>query len=334
MAFRRALAHRLFNKTKISTTQTLPSPNAFFRKFLNPPDDSGFFRRLLQNRAIFQSAVPPECLSLPVGDKLIERLRGLNGGDRLRLEGLIHPTPGPDPADPISVEDARKLLRISQLEALKSSLKQIPKNCISYSEFMQICADRLRGTSPDQVSELVKMLDQSGVVIVLGNVVFLHPEQVVKAIESVIPLSMAHPNDPRREELAKMEKLKVEIDMKAESLVRRELWGGLCFLVLQTAAFMRLTFWELSWDVMEPICFYFTSVYFMAGYAFFLRTSKDPSFEGLFESRFSTKQRRLMKLKNFDITRFNELRKALDQPEFSPLPSCSSPRRTLLGAMH
>lgn len=120
----------------------------------------------------------------------------------------------------------------------------------------------------------------------------------------------ANPNDPKIKELEEMEKQKFEIEEKAESLVRKELWCGLGFLMVQTAGFMRLTFWELSWDVMEPICFYVTSMYFMAGYAFFLRTSKEPSFEGFFQSRFSTKQKRLMKAHNFDVERYNELKKA------------------------
>nr|VDD41062.1 unnamed protein product [Brassica oleracea] len=45
-------------------------------------------------------------------------------------------------------------------------------------------------------------------------------------------------------------------------------------MILQTALFMWLTFWELTWDVMEPICFYVTSIYFMAGYSFFLQDLK------------------------------------------------------------
>ncbi|KAM0949448.1 putative calcium uniporter protein [Dioscorea sansibarensis] len=118
-------------------------------------------------------------------------------------------------------------------------------------------------------------------------------------------------NDPRKKELEELLKRKTEIDNKAETLVKRELWFGLVLLILQTGGFMRLTFWELSWDVMEPICFFVTSIYFTAGYAFFLRTSKDPSFEGFFESRFAAKQRRLMRASGFDAQRFHDLRKAL-----------------------
>ena len=133
----------------------------------------------------------------------------------------------------------------------------------------------------------------------------------MKAIKGLISEPTANENDPRmKEELAEMEKQKVLIDQKAESLVRKELWCGLGYLVIQTAVFMRLTFWELTWDVMEPICFYVTSMYFMAGYAFFLKTSIEPSFEGFFHGRFIAKQKKLMKLHSFDVDKYNQLRKA------------------------
>ena len=140
--------------------------------------------------------------------------------------------------------------------------------------------------------------------------------QVAKAIQTLVTPPVSASDDPRRKELAELEEQKAEIDRKADSLVRRELWAGLGYLVVQTAAFMRLTFWELSWDVMEPICFYVTSFYFMLGYAFFLRTSKEPSFEGFFQSRFSAKQKRLIKACNFDLEKYNELRKAF-YPQYS-----------------
>ena len=108
-----------------------------------------------------------------------------------------------------------------------------------------------------------------------------------------------------------MEAQKADIDRTAASQVRRELWCGLAYLVVQTAGFMRLTFWELSWDVMEPVCFYVTSLYFMSGYAFFMRTATEPSFEGFFRSRFASRQRRLMRARGFDVARYNALSQEL-----------------------
>lgn len=138
--------------------------------------------------------------------------------------------------------------------------------------------------------------------------------QVAKTIQSILPLAGARSIESERKELEEMEKVKAGIDERANTLVRRELWAGLWFLVAQSLGFMRLTFWELSWDVMEPICFYVTSMYCMAGYTFFIRTSKEPCFEGFYQSRFASKQKRLMKLHNFDIGRYKELKAAVPSP--------------------
>ncbi|XP_020247194.1 calcium uniporter protein 2, mitochondrial-like isoform X2 [Asparagus officinalis] len=143
-------------------------------------------------------------------------------------------------------------------------------------------------------------------------------EMVAKAVESVIPLSIPQhnplsipqqKNQCQKEELRELEEQKAAIDKLAETGVKRELWCGLGFMLIQTIGLMRLTFWELSWDVMEPICFYLTSMYFLAGYGFFLRTSREPSFESFFQSRFDAKQKKLMKAYSFDLNRFNELKK-------------------------
>ncbi|KAK7309265.1 hypothetical protein RJT34_05840 [Clitoria ternatea] len=142
---------------------------------------------------------------------------------------------------------------------------------------------------------------------------------VAKAVQGLLPAPEATKvHDTVKKEFEEMEKKKLAIDSRADTLVRRELWGGLGFLMLQTMAFMRLTFWELTWDVMEPICFYFTSMYFMAGYTFFLRTSKEPSFEGFYQARFMSKQKRLMKLHNFDIERYNQLRDECSPTTITP----------------
>lgn len=129
-------------------------------------------------------------------------------------------------------------------------------------------------------------------------------------METLISQTIANPNDPRRKELEEMEARKATIDQKARSSVRGELCCGLAFLVAQGLGFMRLTFWELNWDVMEPICFFTASIDIVLCYAFFLRTSIEPSFRGFYQYRFMAKQRKLMALHNFDFDRYNELRKA------------------------
>eukprot|EP01018_Ginkgo_biloba_P025849 Gb_27529 [translate_table: standard] len=234
------------------------------------------------------------------GDKMRDQLQKMNVDSCLQN---VHP-----PKGQLSVEEARKLLRFVQLESLKTRLHDMPNVCISHKELLDICMDFTGNSSMEEAKVMAKSLDQSGEILVLRHNVYLHPHQVARAIENVMPLSLPPQDDSRREELEKMEKEKAEIDRKAKTRVLVELWSGLGFFTLQTAGFMRLTFWELSWDVMEPICFFVTSLYFIAGYAFFLRTSSDPTFEGFFKARFKSRQSRLIKKRNFDIERFVELR--------------------------
>ncbi|KAL6224683.1 hypothetical protein ACLB2K_003538 [Fragaria x ananassa] len=375
MAFKKTLAERLFNISKIST-QTLRNcrisssavhlrPSAKPRESTEPGDNNAVFRRFLHERA---SAA--EIWSVPVGENLMEKLRSAAiSRSRIRLDGLAPPATerisAPAVMAGLTAEETRKLLRAAQMEAVKAKLREVEKTWVTYSEFVRICTEVC--SDPDQGLGFAKSLDESGAVIVLGKDVCVKPEQrkirtswsvrprvvefddknytflvpvlkrekgshlsvstvadfkfhlsVAKAIQVLIPIPGATPSDAKMRELEDMEKQKSIIDQKADALVRRELWLGLGYLVVQTAGFMRLTFWELSWDVMEPICFYVTSMYFMACYAFFLRTSKEPSFEGFFQSRFVAKQKKLMKDHNFDLGRYEELRKACYSLSSSP----------------
>ncbi|TQE09129.1 hypothetical protein C1H46_005282 [Malus baccata] len=356
MAFKKTLAQRLFNISKAST-QTLrncriSSSAVHIRPASKPretsiapdPGDNAMFRRFLHKTPSAGNFQKPAIWSLPMGENLMEKLKVMAiGQDRIRLDGLAPPEPEPESLpvakSELTTEETKKLLRVAQLEAVKSKLREVRKSWVSYSEFVRICRESC--ADPDMGLGFAKSLDENGSVIVLGNSVCLKPEQVAKAIQELFPIPGTPPDsdDPRIRELEDMERHKFEIDRKAKSLVRKELWCGLGCLVVQTAGFMRLTFWELSWDIMEPICFYVTSMYFMAGYAFFLRTSIEPSFEGFYHSRFQAKQKRLMKLENFDVRRYDELRKACypyssDSSEMTPTTAFDGAKRKQFGSVH
>ncbi|MFS7911554.1 putative MCU family protein [Helianthus anomalus] len=76
----------------------------------------------------------------------------------------------------LSVSDARKMVRCLQLQNVRSAVKMIQTNSISYAEFVNVCMDACGNR--DQGVEFAKVLDVAGDVIVLGNVVFLRPDQV------------------------------------------------------------------------------------------------------------------------------------------------------------
>ncbi|KAJ0240788.1 Calcium uniporter protein 1 [Hirschfeldia incana] len=343
MAMGKLLSQRLFNISKMSSqglvncrisssslavrTRVPKDPG---EASVDPePDDVSVSRRFLQSIAVNWMDTT---LKKPVGESLMDKFREMDvNKGRIRLDGLSPPVK-PAAAEEtvalgLTVQDAKKLFRAAQIEVVKTKLMETGKSWIPYSDFVSICSDSC--PDPANGTWIAKMLDDSGNVIVLGDSVCLRPDQVTKSIEGLLPLpQIRNQNDPRRKELKELEATKKVIDQKSHSLVRRELQAGLGYMILQTALFMRLTFWELTWDVMEPICFYVTSVYFMAGYTFFLRTSKEPSFEGFYQSRFEAKQRKLMETQDFDVGRYDELKKL-----FNPKPSSAAASK-FLGIIH
>ncbi|KAG6522872.1 calcium uniporter protein 2, mitochondrial-like [Zingiber officinale] len=320
MALRKTLGRRFSNvAAKLASPDALPRPPrpapSLIRRLLPVPrsHEPGLLGRFFHRTPFLQSASPPPPLSrlaLPVGDGLLERIREMNTS-RIRLEGLLPPPPLSSTTTNteeamVSAAEARKVVRAARVEAARTRLRETGQSCVSYSEFARVCREAAGGT--EEGARLGAALDESASVIVLGDVVLIRPEMVTALIQSMI----RPPASSRQErELKEMEATRSEIEASAETEVRRELWAGLALLAAQTAGFMRLTFWELSWDVMEPVCFYVTSLYFMLGYAFFLRTSRDPSFEGFFQSRLDAKRNRLMKKRNFDVGRFNELKRQI-----------------------
>lgn len=128
-------------------------------------------------------------------------------------------------------------------------------------------------------------------------------------VRRAVPLELTSEDDPIREELQKLMEKKVEIDILAHKQVRRILWSGLAASLLQVGLFFRLTFWEFSWDVMEPIAFFVTSTGLVVGYAYFLFTSRDPTYQDFMKRLFISRQRKLIKRYNFDVERFRELQR-------------------------
>ena len=95
--------------------------------------------------------------------------------------------------------------------------------------------------------------------------------------------------------------------MLAHKQVRRILWSGLGLGIGTVGFFFRLTFWEFSWDVMEPVAFFTTTTGLIIGYAYFLMTSRDPTYQDFMKRLFISRQRKLFTKKNFDVERFREL---------------------------
>lgn len=210
--------------------------------------------------------------------------------------------------------EAKKLMKLANVEALKRRLGMESEEVIEYSKLLDACEGMGVARNKEEAKMFARVLDEAGVVLLFRDRVYLHPEKVVDLVRRAIPLPWTPENDPRHEELNKLQKKKEEIDMLAHKQVRCILWSGLGFSIGQVVLFFRLTFWEFSWDVMEPVAFFTTAAGILVGYAYFLFTSRDPTYQDLMKRLFLSRQKKLLQKKNFDMERFMELQRYCGSP--------------------
>jgi hypothetical protein len=162
---------------------------AVAQRFASPSSSSATFglrRRFLQEQPAFRPAVPPDRGFMPLA---ADRIRDLGVGfafPRINLDGLVPPAaPAPARRDPgaaalpaaasLTVEEARKVLRATQMEAARARIRASGAGAVPYADFLRLCCD---AAGPDAGPSVARALDESGSVIVLGKTVFLRPDMV------------------------------------------------------------------------------------------------------------------------------------------------------------
>ncbi|XP_042423928.1 calcium uniporter protein 5, mitochondrial-like [Zingiber officinale] len=218
------------------------------------------------------------------------------------------------PTESITLEEAKRMIRLANVEALKRKLESEGEEVVGYAQLLEECEGMGVARSRNEAAAFVRALDEVGVVLLFRDKVYLRPDKVLDLVRKVVPFALTPENDPRREELKELQKKKEEIDQLAHKQVRRMLWSGLGYFVLQIGLFFRLTFWEFSWDVMEPITFFSTAAGIIAGYTYFLVTSRDPTYQDLMNRLFLSRQRKLIQKHYFNVERYIELQKQCKHP--------------------
>jgi calcium uniporter protein, mitochondrial len=78
----------------------------------------------------------------------------------------------------ISSSEAKKLMRLVNVESLKMELGMGGKEIISYFELLQACESSGIARNQDEAAKFAKVLDDAGVVLLFRDKVYLHPDKV------------------------------------------------------------------------------------------------------------------------------------------------------------
>nr|XP_048307755.1 calcium uniporter protein, mitochondrial [Myodes glareolus] len=118
-----------------------------------------------------------------------------------------------------------------------------------------------------------------------------------------------------KQQLAPLEKVRIEISRKAEKRTTLVLWGGLAYMATQFGILARLTWWEYSWDIMEPVTYFITYGSAMAMYAYFVMTRQEYVYPEARDRQYLLFFHKGAKKSRFDLEKYNQLKDAIAQAE-------------------
>ncbi|KAJ1487419.1 hypothetical protein T484DRAFT_2227303 [Baffinella frigidus] len=230
----------------------------------------------------------------------------------------------------LSAEDFPLVELMKQVEVIKvrKELAEMTVQKIPVAEFVALC--RRHGLSDAQAMRMLDAFHDSGVVLHFGTAsssklretVFIKPRDVLDTIWATLDLNgvtSTRELEARekglillRGELDILAETKGKLDKLAEKEADRGIWiGGLLPLGMFSILF-RMTYWEFSWDIVEPLSFFCSSmgpiVFF---YFWFASHKEDFSLQGWRNGMKQRSQANLYRARAFDVDRYNDLLAAI-----------------------
>lgn len=191
------------------------------------------------------------------------------------------------------------------IRKLETVSKQHPH--ISHAALLEICSE----ICGEQKSErLAQMCYRSGHVLRFERRVYTSPG-CPGAVLSQISLDRQRLRfvfDRVRSEFARSHLRKRELDYIAYVGTKRAFLVGLTAFVFQWLLFIRLTFVEFSWDVMEPVAYFTTMFLGLASYGYYLITYKRPKYDQVSRRLLETRRVMLYERDGFDLERYRVLK--------------------------
>ncbi|XP_047521468.1 calcium uniporter protein, mitochondrial [Pieris napi] len=132
-----------------------------------------------------------------------------------------------------------------------------------------------------------------------------------------------HQIKKERELRSQLEKLSMELQPLEEKRMSLEVettrktslltWVGLGLMGVQFGVLARLTWWEYSWDIMEPVTYFVTYGTAMAAYAYFVLTKQEYVLPDVKDRQHLITLHKKAKKIGLDINQYNHLKDEIDK---------------------
>lgn len=79
----------------------------------------------------------------------------------------------------VTISEAKRLMRLVNVEALKKRLGESGGEVIPYNELLRTCESMGVARTSDEAAAFARALDETGVVLLFRDKVYLHPDKVI-----------------------------------------------------------------------------------------------------------------------------------------------------------
>jgi len=131
-----------------------------------------------------------------------------------------------------------------------------------------------------------------------------------------------------KKELKPLEDQKLELEDWAEKRTSLVSWIGLGLMSVQFGVLARLTWWEYSWDIMEPVTYFVTYGTAISCYAYFVLTKEEYLFNDAAKRTWLMSFHKKADKHRWDVEKYNKLKQGIINVE-SDLKRLRTPIQTV-----
>lgn len=150
--------------------------------------------------------------------------------------------------------------------------------------------------------EIQKLSDVKTLVNQLYEALHVQEHQLSKEMELTTQLEQI------QQELMPLEQVKNDIELVAHRRGNWLSWAGLGLMSVQFGILARLTWWEYSWDIMEPVTYFVTYGTAMACYAYFVLTKEEYVLQDVRDRQHLLIIHKRAKKNGLDLNQYNMLK--------------------------
>lgn len=234
------------------------------------------------------------------------------------LHGIVHGTTRADHKTAVAPQtttniDYSRLLRSIRAADFHPHLQMLKRSrkVLKYTELLKEFERALPYSSDKDAEFVIEALSESGNVLISGDLVYLHPDEIAKTMRQLLPVDvrtlMARLQEVE-DELIPMDKVKKMIENKSERRTRYLNYSFLGVMAAQWLVFFRLCYWEYGWDVIEPVGYFTNGATTILAFSWFLHTRRDFTYEEMANKIMSSYEKKAFEDIQFDFVEYNRLR--------------------------